>query len=166
MSYIPRPPRISMKTGKQVSYTDVDWTAEQTNFTLRMVIDKIINMGQDGVSISQDTYAGDQFNIKIGSKVYVTIDSKHVFMILDDAAGGFWPRWLFWQDREVKATMKELHSALKNRSVQLLRAREEEKYRYKKETAMKALFNAFPEAIAQEFEKHILESKDGKSEES
>lgn len=58
------------------------------------------------------------------------------------------PSILPWKDKGIKALVKELYIISDTAG----------------ETAQAALLKAFPEAITQEFETHVLEAKDGKGE--
>lgn len=170
MSYIPRPPRVSPKNPSGSGhFEEVDWTAEQVDFTLRMIINKIISGDHEGITIGHDASIYNDFTIKMTSKIYVSLRSDYVFMILDNhASGSFQPSGLFWKDRSVKSTMKELLSALNNKADFERKRLEKENNKYKTEVATAALWNAFPDALNAEFEKHVLgeqnvESKDEES---
>ena len=144
---------------KSKSYNDVDWTAEQVDFTLRMLLEKIFISDNSFVIQEDFRYGHRMYNITNNNGIYVSLRNKSwIFMILNnEAAGSFEPSCLFWQDRVVKKTIKELVHALDNRTSIKLRLAQEETQRKKTETATRALFGAFPEAITKEFEKHVLE---------
>ncbi len=145
-----------------MSYEDVDWTAEQVDFALQLILEKMLN--GEKLEYRQEDYGRSNWTIKAGSKVYISVSKSWIFMILDQKAkGSFKPSGLFWKDRPVKASIKKLLHILNNRAAIAAELSLREQNKYKTEIAMKALFNAFPEAVTKEFEKHVLESKNGES---
>lgn len=145
-----------------MSYVDVDWTSEQVDFALQMALNKFLESSED-MKVTVNEYSRGEYRIQ-SSKFYITISSENrVFMILNNqSAGSYRPSGWFWKDKAVKKTMKTLYGVLSSAEKRALAKAEAEKNKYKKETAMKSLFDAFPEAITEEFEKHVLESKNGK----
>lgn len=164
-SFIPIPPRGFLLSRGGPSYEDVNWTAEQVDFTLQMILDKMINGSESDLKIRNESRGS--YTIKCGDKVYVSVEKGKVFMILDSkASGAFRTSGWFWKDRPVKASIKKLLYLLDNHAAITEELKRREELEYKREVAMKALFSAFPEAIAKEFEKHVLESKNGESKEN
>ena len=148
-----------------MSYIDVEWTEEQVDFTLQMLINRLIN-SDENTETAKEEYSSDSYRIKCGNKIYVSLnkDMNRIFMILNnESAGSYAPSFLPWKNRAVKKSMKQLYSMLSNAEAMRNARAKAESNKYKSEMAMKSLFSAFPEAMTQEFEKHVLEIENGKS---
>lgn len=148
-----------------MSFVNVNWTEDQVVYTLQAVLNKLLS-GDESLTIKQDGYEQNCYTVTNNSTVYLYFRKNWIHMILDNnASGAYSPSALPWKDKVIKSNLKQIINFLSNR-VSLERAREEaEKNRVANETATRALFNALPEALTVEFEKHILESKDGEENE-
>lgn len=78
--------------------------------------------------------------------IYISFDVFRIYVSLNGNNGLYRPSKLFWIDKEIKALCKELSNPTL----------------FSKTFVDRLIMNCFPEIISQEFEKHILEVKDGK----
>ena len=141
-----------------MAFVDVEWTAEQVDFTLQMLISKLTDEADSSLSIEKKPWSDDAYLVKNSSgTIYVSIHRDRVFMILNNkSSGSFEPNPFFWKDKPVKASLKQIFRILDEAKEHTAKLRKQETI----DLAMDSLIKAFPEVIAREFEKHVLEIKD------
>ena len=124
------------------------WNSNQIEMVLRSVVNRLhANRKSFNIKVENDKVTISNLNIQ--NHIYISLSPGRVWISLSTYSGSYEPSVFPWKDKGIKALIKELYAISDTAG----------------ETSQAALLKAFPEAITEEFEQHVLlEAKDGKSE--
>jgi hypothetical protein len=126
------------------------WTTEQVQAVLTATLQRLkINPKSFKIEIGKFNAREVTLSNFNGSKsIYISLDSERVYISLDGIASFWTPSFLFFEDRLIKKTMKELHYICRHPANH-------------QDDAGKTLVKCFPEIIDQQFEEQVLERQYG-----
>lgn len=139
---------------------NVDWNAEQVDFSLQMIINKY-NAEPKSVKISCGEYGEEKTVVIVKTNdVAIKIKSRYeVYLYLKGVSGEFQCSYIPFVDGTVKKKIRFFRNIAFNIAKEEKRLRIQEQEKNNREQTMKALIDTFPEAINEEFEKEFFGKK-------